>query len=152
MDVTDKRLINVLQKEGKLTMKELSTKLELSITPIYERIRRLERTKVITGYHADIDGAKVGLGLEAFCSVTLETHKIDYLLKFEEEIQKLDEVLECYHIAGSYDFLLKVIVKDMDAYGDFINKKLASMKNIGLVNSHMVLKKIKRTNVFPLIS
>lgn len=152
MDAIDKQLINVLQKEGKLTMKELSSRLELSITPVYERVRRLERNEVITGYHAEVDATKIGLGLEAFCSVTLDSHKIEYLLEFEEEIQKFDEVLECYHMAGSYDFLVKIIVTDMDAYGEFINKKLASMKSIGLVNSHMVLKKIKRTNVLPITS
>jgi len=150
MDSIDKKLISLLQRNGKLTMKELSTELGLSVTPIYERLRRLERNRVITGYHAHIDERKVGLGLEIFCSVTLDSHKSDFLEEFQNEIQKIEEVLECYHLAGSFDFLLKVLVSDMDSYAEFVNKKLAKLENIGLVNSYMVLKKIKQTRVLPL--
>jgi Lrp/AsnC family transcriptional regulator, leucine-responsive regulatory protein len=150
MDAIDKKLISLLQKNGKMTMKELSAELGLSITPIYERLRRLERDKTITGYHAHIDEKKVGFGLEVFCSVTIESHKSEFLLSFESEIQKFDEVLECYHLAGTFDFLLKVLVRDMNDYGDFVNKKLAKLENIGLVQSMMVLKKIKQTRVLPL--
>ncbi|GAB4238825.1 MAG: Lrp/AsnC family transcriptional regulator [Ekhidna sp.] len=150
MDAIDRQLISLLQTNGKLTMKEISQNLGLSITPVYERIRRLEKKGVITGYHAHVDETKVGLGLEVFCSITLESHKADYLETFESEIKKFDEVLECYHLAGTFDFLLKVLVKDMDAYAVFTNRKLARMKNIGLVHSHMVLKKIKQTRALPI--
>ena len=150
MDAIDKKLISLLQKNGKLTMKELSAELGLSITPIYERLRRLERDKTITGYHAHVDEKKVGLGLEIFCSVTLESHKSEFLIAFETGIQKFDEVLECYHLAGTFDFLLKVLVRDMNDYADFVNTKLAKLENIGLVQSMMVLKKIKQTRVLPL--
>lgn len=152
MDVIDKKLISLLQVNGKLTMKELSNELGLSITPIYERLRRLERTGTITGYHAHIDETKVGLGLEVFCSVTLESHKADFLREFENEIKQFNEVLECYHLAGTFDFLLKVLVNDMNAYADFVNKKLARLENIGLVQSMMVLKKIKQTRVLPIVN
>lgn len=150
MDTIDKQLISLLQANGKLTMKELSAELGLSITPIYERLRRLEKSGTITGYHAHIDEKSVGIGLEVFCSVTLESHKATFLREFENEIQKLDEVLECYHLAGTFDFLLKVLVKDMDNYGHFLNEKLAKLENIGLVQSMMVLKKIKQTRELPL--
>ena len=152
MDAIDRQLISILQNNGKITMKELSQQLGLSITPIYERLRRLEKNGTITGYHAHIDETKVGLGLEVFCSVTLESHKSDFLQSFENGVKKFDEVLECYHLAGSFDFLLKVLVKDMNAYGDFVNKKLAKLENIGLVHSHMVLKKIKQTRTLPIIN
>lgn len=151
MDEIDKKLIGLLQKNGKLTMRQLSEELSLSTTPIYERLRRLENSKVITGYHAHIDEAKVGLGLEIFCSVTLESHKAEYLRSFELGIKKFDEVLECYHLAGTFDFLLKILVKDMNAYADFVNMKLAKLENIGLVQSMMVLKKIKQTRALPLV-
>ena len=149
MDSTDRKLVSLLQNNGKLAMKELSKALGLSITPIYDRLRRLEQQGVITGYHAHVNEKKMGFGLEVFCSVTLESHKADFLKQFEEDIKKFDEVLECYHLAGSFDFLLKVLVKNMDDYGDFVNKKLAKLENIGLVHSHMVLKKIKQTRVLP---
>ena len=150
MDATDKKLISLLQKNGKLTMEELSAELGLSITPIYERLRRLEKDKTITGYHAHVDENKVGLGLEIFCSVTLESHKSEVLVAFEEGIQQFDEVLECYHLAGTFDFLLKILVRDMNDYADFVNTKLAKLENIGLVQSMMVLKKIKQTRVLPI--
>ncbi|MEQ8924400.1 MAG: Lrp/AsnC family transcriptional regulator [Fulvivirga sp.] len=150
MDSLDRKLVSILQRNGKMPMKELSSELGLSITPVYDRLKRLEKQGVITGYHAHIDEKKMGFGLEVFCSVTLESHKADFLKQFEEDIKKFEEVLECYHLAGSFDFLLKILVKNMDDYGGFVNKKLARLDNIGVVNSHMVLKKIKQTRVLPL--
>ena len=151
MDIIDRKLVSLLQQNGKLTMKELSRELGLSTTPIYERLRRLERNGLITGYHAAINSKKAGFGFEVFSSVTLESHKSDYLREFEVEIAKFSEVMECYHLAGSFDFLLKVLVKNMDEYADFVNKKLAKLNNIRLVQSMMVLKNIKQTAVLPLI-
>lgn len=151
MDDQDKKLVFLLQKNGKLTMKELSAELGLSITPIYERLKRLERKGLITGYHASVDPKKAGFGFEVFSSVTLESHKAEFLREFETEISKFPEVMECYHMAGSFDFLLKVMVKDMDGYAEFVNKKLAKLENIRLVQSMMVLKKVKQTIILPLI-
>ena len=151
MDLVDRKLISLLQKDGKLTMKQLSSELGLSITPIYERLRRLERNGIITGYHAAVDSKKVGFGFEVFASVTLESHKSDYLREFEVEISKFSEVMECYHLAGSFDFLIKLLVKDMDDYAKFVNGRLAKLNNIRLVQSMMVLKKIKQSRELPLI-
>lgn len=151
MDLVDRKLISLLQKDGKLTMKQLSSELGLSITPIYERLRRLERNGIITGYHAVVDSKKAGFGFEVFASVTLESHKSDYLREFEVEISKFSEVMECYHLAGSFDFLIKLLVKDMDDYANFVNGRLAKLNNIRLVQSMMVLKKIKNTSELPLI-
>ncbi len=151
MDAIDKKLVLLLQQNGKLTMKELSGELGLSITPIYERLRRLERDGLITGYHASVNPKKAGFGFEVFASVTLESHKAEYLREFEIEIAKFPEVMECYHLAGTFDFLLKLLVKDMDDYAGFVNKKLAKLNNIRLVQSMMVLKKIKESSVLPLI-
>ncbi|MEP1096749.1 MAG: Lrp/AsnC family transcriptional regulator [Cyclobacteriaceae bacterium] len=149
MDSTDIKLIELLQKNGKLTMKELSGELGLSITPIYERLRRLEREKTILGYQAIVDEKKAGFGLEVFCSVTLESHKSEFLIEFKSEIQKFEEVMECYHLTGSFDFLLKILVADMDQYAKFINQKLAKLQNIGLVQSMMVLDRVKHKTELP---
>lgn len=151
MDPIDKKMVSMLQQNGKLTMKELSSELGLSITPIYERLRRLERDGLITGYHASVNPKKAGFGFEVFSSVTLESHKAEYLKEFEIEIAKFPEVMECYHMAGSFDFLLKLLVKDMDDYAVFVNKRLAKLNNIRLVQSMMVLKKIKDSKVLPLV-
>ncbi|WP_462253846.1 Lrp/AsnC family transcriptional regulator [Ekhidna sp.] len=151
MDAIDRKLIMMLQRNGKLTMKELSSELGLSITPIYERLKRLERNGVITGYHAGVNPKNAGFGFEVFSSVTLESHKAEFLREFEVEIAKFPEVMECYHLAGSFDFLLKLLVKDMDDYATFVNKKLAKLNNIRLVQSMMVLKNIKQSKVLPLV-
>lgn len=151
MDEIDKKLVLLLQQKGKLTMKELSSELGLSITPIYERLKRLERNGIITGYQASVDSKKAGFGLEVFLSITMEFHKVEMLHEFEREIKKFPEVMECYHLTGSFDFLVKVLVKDMDEYALFANSKLSKLNNIRLVQSLMVLKKVKQTNVLPLI-
>ena len=151
MDELDKKLVYLLQQDGKQTMKELSSKLGLSITPVYERLRRLEQKKIITGYFAAVDAKKAGFGFEVFLSITMESHKAETLREFQVEISKFPEVMECYHLAGSFDFLLKALVRDMDEYADFVNRKLANMNNIRLVQSLMVLKKVKQTNVLPLV-
>ena len=150
MDPIDKELILLLQQNSKLTMKELSESLGLSITPIYERVKRLERNGVITGYSARVDNKKVGLGLEVFLCVTMESHKADMLREFEKDVCKFPEVMECSHLAGSFDFLVKALVQDMDAYADFVNRKFAKLNNIRLVQSLMVLNKIKSTNILPI--
>ncbi len=152
MDDVDKKLILLLQQNGKLTMKELSAELGLSITPIYERIRRLERNGIITGYHANVDSKKAGFGLEVFLSITMEFHKSEMLHEFERDIKKFPEVMECYHLTGSFDFLVKVLVKDMDDYALFTNQRLSKLNNIRLVQSLMVLNKVKQTTVLPLIN
>ena len=152
MDETDHKLLLLLQRNGKITMKELSAELGLSITPIYERLRRLERNGLITGYHAGVDSKKAGFGLEVFLCITMEFHKAEMLKEFQQEVSKFPEVMECYHLTGSFDFLVKVLVRDMDEYANFANKKLARLNNIRLVQSLMVLEKIKQTNVLPLIN
>lgn len=151
MDAIDRQLLALLQENGKLTMKELSNQLGLSITPIYERLKRMERDKVILGYEARLDEKKTGFDLEVFCSVTLESHKSEFLSEFKVGIQKFEEVMECYHLAGSFDFLLKILVKNMDSYSVFVNKKLAKLPNIGVVQSMMVLDKVKHKSRLPLI-
>lgn len=149
MDQLDRQLITLLQQNAKLTMKELSSALGLSITPIYERLKRLERKQIISGYEAKVDEKKAGFDLEVFCSVTLESHKSEFIRDFRIGIQKFDEIMECYHLAGSFDFLLKVLVRNMNDYSEFINKKLSKLPNIGVVQSMMVLDKIKHKSLLP---
>jgi DNA-binding Lrp family transcriptional regulator len=126
-----------------MTIKELSTHLNLTSTPIFERIRRLEREGVITGYGARVDADKMGYPLIAYCYVELERHHTEFIEQFIRDIQKLPEVRECYHIAGMFDYLLKIYSRDMSDYQMFIAKKLASVPNIGKVHSSFVLKEIK---------
>jgi DNA-binding Lrp family transcriptional regulator len=119
-------------------------------TPIFDRIKRLEKEGFITGYSAIVDKEKLGYKLVAFCSVTLESHHKEYLNQFVREVKELPEVIECYHIAGMFDYLLKIYVKDMVDYQNFIAQKLASLANIGRVQSSFVMTEIKNEKALPI--
>jgi Lrp/AsnC family leucine-responsive transcriptional regulator len=142
-DPYDIAILQEVQKNAKITIKDLSEKINLSPTPTFERLKKLEKEGYITGYHAKLDIKKLGLSLMVMCNVSLKNHQKDIIEKFQEEIIRFDEVKECYHIAGMYDYLLKIIVKDMDAYQQFVSKKLASLENIGNVQSSFVMIELK---------
>jgi len=146
LDKLDLQILNLLQENAKLTNKEIAHHLGLTVTPVYERIKRLEREGYIKAYVAIIDKAKVGYPLTAFCDVSLKEHSNKYLAKFAEEIKALEEVQEIYHIAGMYDYLLKISVPDMQTYQEFVVNKLAAIDNIGNVQSSFVMKDMKHTH------
>ena len=150
IDAIDRRIIQLLQADGKMKIKEIAEALKMSNTPIFERIKRLEREGFILGYTARIDKKKLGFGLIAFCSVSLEQHHEENIQKFVAEISELKEVIECYHIAGMFDYLMKIYVQDMEDYQTFITKKLARLKNIGRVQSSFVMTEIKHDEALPL--
>ena len=150
IDNTDKSILRLLQNNSKLTIKEMANKLNLTPTPIFERIKRLEKESYITSYRAVIDRKKVGLSLLVFCNISLNQHEATFISKFEKDIQRFTEVIECYHIGGMFDYLLKVIVHDMDAYQYFVAKKLAKIDNIGQVQSSFVMTEVKSTANLPI--
>lgn len=145
LDDIDKNLLQLIQNDSKQTNKELSNKLGLSVTAVYERIKKLEREGVISGYVALIDKKSVDKAFVTFCSIKLIQHSKDYVMKFEKEVAKLDEVLECYHISGDYDYLLKVLVADMDEFREFMVKKLTSISHIGSTQSAFMINEVKHT-------
>ena len=113
LDLVDKKILGFLQEDNKQTNKLLSLKLNLSVTAVYERIKKLERLGIIKKNVCLLDKNKINLDFVAFCHIKLVQHSKDYVIKFEEEVTKLKEVLECYHISGDYDYLLKVIVANI---------------------------------------
>ncbi|MGW8121528.1 Lrp/AsnC family transcriptional regulator [Roseivirga echinicomitans] len=149
MDRVDKQILRLLQLDAKRTTKEIAAELGLTTTPVHERIKKLEREGYIQQYSIRIDRKKVGLMMMAFCSVSLKNHERSFIEKFEEDIQLLDEVIDCYHIGGMFDYLLKVLVPDMDGYQRFISKKLADLDNIGNVQSSFVMSEIKHSAQIP---
>lgn len=151
LDNIDLKIIYLLQKDAKMKIKEIASELNMTNTPIFDRIKKLEKAEVITGYSASINKEKVGLHLVAFCSITLDKHNEANILQFESEIRNLKEVVECYHIAGMVDYLLKVVAKDMIEYQAFIAKKLAALDNIGRVQSSFVMTSIKDDGILPLV-
>ncbi len=150
LDKIDLKIIRLLQKDAKMKIKEVASELNMTNTPIFDRIKKLEKWGVITGYSALIDKNKVGLHLVAFCSITLDKHNEANIKQFEKEVRNLKEVVECYHIAGIVDYLLKVVAKDMAEYQSFIAKKLAALDNIGRVQSSFVMTSIKDDGILPL--
>jgi DNA-binding Lrp family transcriptional regulator len=149
LDVTDRRLLELLQRDAFLTNRQLAATLNLSPTPIHERVKRLEREGYIRGYVALVEKTKVGRALTAFCQVTLKEHTQEFIREFEEKVRELPEVMECYNIAGPYDYLLKVMVADMDAYRRFLVEQLAALAHIGGPQSAFVMAEIKHSTALP---
>lgn len=143
LDAIDFRILSLLQENAKSTNKEIAARLGMTTTPIYERIKRLEEDGYIQKYVALVDRHKLDYALAAYCNVSLKEHAHSFLQQFEQQILAIPEVQECYHIAGSFDYLLKVIVKDMIAYQDFIVNKLAALDNIGNVESSFIMTEVK---------
>lgn len=147
LDQTDKKLLELLQENSKRTNKELSGKLNLSVTAVYERIRKLERGGVISGYVALVDPEEIEKSFMAFCQIKLVQHTKNNVTRFEEQAARLTEVVECYNISGEYDYLLKVLVKDMQAYREFMLNKLTALDHIGSTQSTFVISPVKDTHV-----
>ena len=150
MDAIDKKLLGLLQEDTKKTTKELSMVLNLSVTAVYERIKKLEREGVISKYVAILDRNKVEKAFVVFCHIKLIQHTKDLINTFESEVIKLDEVLECFHVSGDYDYILKVHVKDMDEFREFMVTKLTGLKHIGSTHSSFMIGEVKNTTAFTL--
>ncbi|MFC5045899.1 Lrp/AsnC family transcriptional regulator [Aquimarina hainanensis] len=150
MDKIDKSILLLLQKNGKITIKEIAERLNLTTTPIFERVKKLERDGFIKNYKAILDRKKAGLQLMVFCNVTLNLHQTDYLKKFEKDILQFPEVVECYHVAGMFDYLIKIYAQNMEQYQDFLSNKLASLENISKVQSSFVMTEVKDFSFLPI--
>lgn len=151
LDAIDLKIIHMLQKDGKMKIKEIAHALIMTNTPIFDRIKKLEKAGVITGYSAIVNKEKVGFQLVAFCSITLDKHNEHNIAQFEIGVRSLEEVVECYHMAGTVDYMLKVVAKNMTEYQQFISKKLAALDNVGRVQSSFVMTAIKDEGILPLL-
>lgn len=145
LDNTDKKILMLLQKDAKQTNKELSNKLNLSVTAVYERIKKLEKEGVIEKYVALINKEKIAKDFVAFCHVKLEKHTQEYVKQFEKDAKRIDEVVECYHTSGDYDYILKVHVEDMMSFREFMVNKLTTISHIGSTHSMFVINEVKHT-------
>lgn len=143
LDATDLLLIEELQKDSKQSIKQLSEKINLSITPTHERIKKIEASGIIKKYVAIVDPELVGKKLTVFCQVTLIKHQDASFKEFEAYIEPFDEIQEVSYIAGSYDYLLKIILNDMKDYQDFILRKISRLKIISNIQSSFVINQIK---------
>ena len=150
LDTIDKKLVNLLQQDSKQTTKQLSLQLNLSVTAIYERVKKLENQKVIEKYVAIVNKDKIEKSFLVFCHIKLMQHSKEYLNTFEYEVLKLEEVSECFHVSGDYDYILKIYVKDMDAYRSFVVTKLTAIKHIGSTHSTFAIEQVKNTTAIQL--
>ena len=149
-DPIDAELLRMLQLDSKKTTKEYANSLSLSTTAVYERIKRLEKSGVIKRYVALLDKKQVEKAFQVLCHVKLVQHIEKNVLLFEREVKELEEVAECYHISGDYDYILKVHVSDMEAYRDFMVRKLTAISNIGSTQSSFVINEVKFTTALKL--
>ncbi len=146
LDQTDIHLLYLLQKDSNQTVKRLAEQLGKSTTPIFERIKKLEKEGYIEGYSARLNPKKLGLKQMVFIAISLQGHTRSYLEKFVKEINDFSEVIECHRVSGGFDYLLKLVIADIDAYEQFIITKLTLLPYIGNLQSHIVLSSSKQTH------
>lgn len=145
LDTTDQKLLTLLQEDCKKTTKQYALSLGLSTTAVYERIKRLDREKVITNYVALVDKEKVNRNFTVLCHIKLIQHTKENVLRFEKQVQQLNEVAECIHVSGDYDYILTIHVKDMEAYREFMVHKLTAINQIGSTQSSFVINTVKKS-------
>ncbi|MCQ2289607.1 MAG: Lrp/AsnC family transcriptional regulator [Muribaculaceae bacterium] len=143
LDEKDKEILRVLQNNARLTNKELASKVHLSTTPTYERMKRLERTGYIKQYATILDAQKLNKGFTVFCSVKLRHLNSERAIAFENMVRDIPEVTECYNISGSFDFMLRVQSPDMRTYQQFLLNVLGRHDNIASLESTFVMEEVK---------
>lgn len=145
LDEFDLNILRTLQDDARLTTKELAAKVNLSTTPVFERLKKLERGGFIKKYVAILDAEKLNLGFEVFCSVKLKQMSTEVANNFVSVIKGIPQVTECYNISGEFDYLLKIHAANMKAYNDFIINILGQIDSIGSIQSSFVMNEIKHS-------
>jgi Lrp/AsnC family transcriptional regulator len=150
LDNIDKSILRILQKDALAKLKDISSAINLSVSPTHDRIKRMETEGVIQNYVALIDRKKMELGMVVFCHVTLDKQTKNNFAEFEQTILQFDEVVSCSLVSGSFDYYLKVISKDVESYNKFYQEKLAVLPMVAHINSLFVMDEIKTTTALPL--
>ncbi|NAW51982.1 winged helix-turn-helix transcriptional regulator [Elizabethkingia argentiflava] len=148
LDDKNKQILEILQQDAKLSVKEIASRIQLSFTPTYERIKNMEESGIISKYVALIDRQKIGLKVAAYCNVTLKEQSKQALMKFEEAIKDIPEIVETISVSGNYDYMLKVVATDIDSYNKFIINTISNLPNIGQYHSSIVMTEIKKETAF----
>jgi Lrp/AsnC family leucine-responsive transcriptional regulator len=148
LDATDRKILELLQADGRMSLADLAEKVGLSPSPCLRRVRMLE-DGVISRYVAVLDQRAVGLPVSVFVSIKLEKQRQESLDRFAKAIERWPEVLECYLMTGSRDYWMRVVVPDLDAYERFVKQKLTRVEGIASIESSFALEQVKYTNVLP---
>lgn len=149
LNKTDLKILEILQKNGRISNLQLSKEIGLSPAPTLERVRKLEAAKIIKSYHALLDEELLGLDIKAIVLVSLTRQRENAMQHFSARISEIDEVVECFQITGTYDYQLKVVVKDINAFNDLISEKLSKLDAIRKIQSYIILSTIKQTKALP---
>ena len=146
LDDIDLQILKTLQKNAKLTTKELADTVHLTPTPVFERQKRLEKKGYIKKYVAILDPEKLNLGLQVYCKVKLKQINHEIADSFARRIQRIPEVTECYNTSGAYDYLLKVHARDMKQYQEFVLNKLGEIDSLASIESTFVMSELKNNH------
>lgn len=150
LDQIDRKLLEILQSSGKITNAQLSKEIGLSPAPTLERVKKLENSGIIESYHAQLDREKIGMGVMTFVQVTLSGHKKSITEAFVKIIEKVPEIIECHHVTGSCDFLLKVIAKDITSYQTLIMETINEIEVVASTQTMVILSTFKNSKVYPI--
>ena len=150
LDKIDRRILDILQSNAKITNAQLSKEIGLSPAPTLERVKKLENSGIIKSYHAKLDTDKIGMGVSTFVYATLKGHNKHNIDIFLEAINKIEEVIECHHVTGSGDFVLKVIAKDISSYQQLMLEKVSDISVVDNLQSMVILSTFKDSKVMPI--
>ena len=150
LDTTDRRILELLQANSNITNAQLSVEIGLSPAPTLERVKKLENAGIIKSYHAVVDPASIGMGVMTFVTVSLKGHNKENIEKFSKAIAGIEEVVECHHVTGQADFILKIIAPDIPAYQNLMLEKVSNIEVVDNMQSTIILSTFKDSKVIPI--
>lgn len=150
LSTTDVAILDLLQKDASRTSGEIATEVNMSQSPCWRRISRFEESGLVRGKVALLDRDQLGLDLVAFVNVGMSAAGHQHMQNFEQEVSQIPEVVECYTMAGEFDYLLKIVVRDIQSFETFIRRRLLTLPTVGKLVSHIAITEIKNTTVLPL--
>ena len=150
IDAIDKRILSILQTNGRISNQDLADRVGLSPSPCLRRVKALQAAGIVQRYVALVDPGAVGQGLQAVVEVRLDRQTSDSVARFEKEILKFPQVLECYLMAGDWDYVLRVVARDLDEFREFCVNRLARIAGVGNVKSNISMKQVKYSTALPL--
>lgn len=150
LDPIDRKILELLQANSNITNSQLAQEIGLSAAPTLERVKKLETAGVIKSYHAVIDTASVGLGVSTFVMASLKGHNKENITKFMKAISEIEEILECHHVTGQADFILKIVCTDIPAYQNLMLEKVTNIEVVDNLQSMVILSTFKDTKIVPI--
>jgi Lrp/AsnC family leucine-responsive transcriptional regulator len=150
IDRTDQRILRELQRDARLSTTELADRVSLTPSPCWRRLKSLEAEGFITGYRTLVDPRKLGYGVTAFVSILLESHSRELGIAFEKAVMEIPEILSCHNVSGHSDFLLEIIAKDLESFGNFARDHIRCLPGVKEMNSSFSLKAVKLSREIPL--